>query len=93
VQWEDASATLSATLLRLSCHCTDCRRMAAKGGTVTAATGLQVTGASPVGGYGVQLHFSDGHDRGIYPWSQLRELVAGSATAGCSESAPRGRAT
>ncbi|HYQ49053.1 MAG TPA: DUF971 domain-containing protein, partial [Pseudomonas sp.] len=25
-------------------------------------------------GYGVQLVFSDGHERGIYPWPYLREL-------------------
>jgi DUF971 family protein len=26
-------------------------------------------------GYGVQLVFSDGHERGIYPWAYLRDLV------------------
>jgi DUF971 family protein len=26
-------------------------------------------------GYGVQLVFDDGHERGIYPWSYLRELA------------------
>lgn len=25
-------------------------------------------------GYGVQLVFSDGHDRGIYPWVYLYQL-------------------
>lgn len=24
-------------------------------------------------GYGVQLLFDDGHERGIYPWSYLRD--------------------
>ncbi|MDE3009711.1 MAG: DUF971 domain-containing protein [Pseudomonadota bacterium] len=28
----------------------------------------------PVGNYGVQIVFSDGHDTGIYSWSWLREL-------------------
>lgn len=27
-------------------------------------------------GYGVQLVFSDGHERGIYPWAYLRDLVS-----------------
>jgi DUF971 family protein len=27
-----------------------------------------------VGNYAVNLAFSDGHDRGIYPWRLLREL-------------------
>jgi len=26
-------------------------------------------------GYGVQLVFSDGHERGIYPWAYLRDLL------------------
>jgi DUF971 family protein len=28
----------------------------------------------PVGSYAVQLVFSDGHERGIFPWVYLREL-------------------
>jgi prepilin-type processing-associated H-X9-DG protein len=27
-----------------------------------------------VGSYGVNIAFSDGHDRGIYPWSYLAQL-------------------
>ena len=27
-------------------------------------------------GYGVQIEFSDGHARGIYPWRYLSELSA-----------------
>jgi DUF971 family protein len=26
-------------------------------------------------GYGLQLIFSDGHDRGIYPWPYLAQLA------------------
>jgi DUF971 family protein len=37
--------------------------------------GLRITEIHPVGAYGVQLVFSDGHDRGIYPWTYLRELT------------------
>jgi DUF971 family protein len=28
-----------------------------------------------VGAYGVQFVFGDGHDRGIFPWRFLRELL------------------
>ena len=31
----------------------------------------------PVGNYAVQLHFSDGHNTGIYSWDYLHELGAG----------------
>jgi len=36
---------------------------------------LHLTGLQPIGNYAVRLLFSDGHDRGIYPWSYLRELA------------------
>lgn len=32
--------------------------------------------ATAVGSVGLQLHFSDGHDRGIYPWPYLRSLLS-----------------
>jgi DUF971 family protein len=31
----------------------------------------------PVGGYAINIAFSDGHDRGIYPWSFLAQLAEG----------------
>ena len=30
----------------------------------------------PVGRYAVRLHFSDGHDTGLYAWDTLREMAA-----------------
>ncbi|WP_413247280.1 gamma-butyrobetaine hydroxylase-like domain-containing protein [Pseudomonas sp. Marseille-P8916] len=38
-------------------------------------------------GYGVQLVFSDGHDKGIYPWAYLRELGGAALSA---QDAPSG---
>lgn len=87
VEWPDASpvegsvpvaalgAALSAGLLREHCRCAECQRVVRLGGVLVAAPDLRLTDALPVGGYGVQLHFSDGHDRGIYPWPYLRELA------------------
>lgn len=37
---------------------------------------VQILGLAPVGHYGVQPRFSDGHDSGIYTWSQLYQLGA-----------------
>ena len=39
------------------------------------APGLHVAAVEPIGNYALRLSFSDGHDRGIYPWSYLRELI------------------
>lgn len=36
---------------------------------------VTLTGAEPIGAYAVRLVFSDGHDRGIYPWVYLRALA------------------
>lgn len=39
-------------------------------------SGVLVTGWSPVGGYGIQFQFSDGHRTGIFSYSYLRALWA-----------------
>ncbi len=33
-----------------------------------------VTKLDPVGNYAIQIHFSDGHNTGIYSWDYLNEL-------------------
>ncbi|AZR82786.1 gamma-butyrobetaine hydroxylase-like domain-containing protein [Thiomicrospira sp. S5] len=35
---------------------------------------VNIEGITPVGNYGVKLHFDDGHDTGIYTWERLYEL-------------------
>ena len=35
---------------------------------------LQVNAAEPVGLYGINFFFSDGHDTGIYSWEYLHDL-------------------
>lgn len=37
-------------------------------------SGVTVKGWNPVGGYGIQFHFSDGHKTGIYSFEYLKEL-------------------
>ena len=41
---------------------------------LAVAQDIALTTITPVGETGLQLHFSDGHERGIYPWAYLREL-------------------
>ncbi|MGX5845078.1 gamma-butyrobetaine hydroxylase-like domain-containing protein [Mesorhizobium sp. ArgA1] len=36
---------------------------------------ITIVSAVAVGSYAMRLVFSDGHDRGIYPWRYLREIV------------------
>ena len=37
----------------------------------TGKKDVEILRVEPVGSYAVQLHFSDGHDTGIYSWSLL----------------------
>jgi DUF971 family protein len=89
--WGDGERYLATyQLLRASCPCADCKVLRAAGGDADAgddvqladiqpvgAYGVQLADIQPVGAYGVQFVFSDGHDRGIFPWGFLRELLEG----------------
>jgi DUF971 family protein len=79
-----ASSSLPTARLRAACRCGGCRAEALRGRPPVPEAGLALTGASPVGQYALQLLFSDGHDRGIYPWDLLRGL-AGEETASGEE--------
>jgi DUF971 family protein len=41
----------------------------------SAFEGVTIQSLSPMGQYGLNIGFSDGHGRGIYPWSYLDELL------------------
>lgn len=74
LRWPDGTRELPAARLRAACRCGGCRARA----PVFEAAELRLVDAAPVGLYALQLVFSDGHDRGIYPWTWLRELAAAS---------------
>jgi len=44
-------------------------------GVNTPPPGIAITATRPIGGYGVNIAFSDGHDRGIYTWALLVSLI------------------
>ena len=77
ILWSDGRyQRFSHTYLRTQCQCTHCKSLSLQGKTGDAPlTELRITEIHPVGMYGVQLLFSDGHDRGIYPWAYLRSLA------------------
>jgi DUF971 family protein len=37
---------------------------------------LGIVAVTAVGNYAINIQFSDGHDRGIYPWALLQEFAA-----------------
>ena len=80
LHWSDGESTVSATRLREGCRCALCQSARLRGEAAAAHDALTLVDALPIGHYAVQLRFSDGHERGIYPWAYLRKL-AGDATS------------
>lgn len=74
VKWSDDDIqTISHHRLRGSCPCARCRAARIQGRISLVDTDVRLIAINPMG-YGLQMVFSDGHDRGIYPWCYLREL-------------------
>ncbi len=75
-----AALAIGAPRLRAACRCADCRRARIERdadpdtGDATIA-GTTIAEVRLVGDHALNIAFSDGHDRGIYPWSYLRELA------------------
>ena len=69
------STALTARLLRASCRSAPALRERLEGRQAEPPAGITITGLASVGRYAVNLAFSDGHARGIYPWAYLRELA------------------
>jgi DUF971 family protein len=66
---------LDAALLWAECPSARQRRRRLEGDALNPPHGLAIVRVTPVGRYAVNIAFSDGHDRGIYPWSLLEELA------------------
>lgn len=86
ILWDDGhQSTYEPRALRLACRCAHCedewtgeRRL-----TVAAvAADVRLTEIRPVGRYGYQLAWSDGHGTGIYTFDSLRALCPCAACRG-----------
>ncbi|WP_409261225.1 DUF971 domain-containing protein [Pseudomonas putida] len=73
VRWQDGEQVISHARLRGACPCSQCRAAHWRGAIGVVQDDVRVERIEPQG-YGVQLLFSDGHQRGIYPWEYLRGL-------------------
>jgi DUF971 family protein len=77
VTWEDGSTdAFPAPLLREKARDASSVRVTVNGWAVPARADLTITAVEPIGNYAVRLAFSDGHDRGIFPWTYLTEIAA-----------------
>ncbi|MBK4997954.1 DUF971 domain-containing protein [Pseudomonas sp. S31] len=73
LQWADVEGVISHARLRGACPCSQCRAARLQGRVSLVMEDVRVE-CVVAQGYGVQLVFSDGHERGIYPWGYLRDL-------------------
>ena len=71
--------SLRAERVRAACRCAHCRRAHYDNTFHETFEGVAIERCEPMGHYGVNIVFSDGHARGIFPWSYLASL--GSETA------------
>ena len=65
---------LPATRLRAACRCAHCIRARIDGSFPNTFDGIAITVVAPIGDYAINIAFSDGHARGIYPWQLLLGL-------------------
>ena len=65
---------LPAARLRAACKCAHCIRARIDGVFAQTFDGIAITEVAPIGDYAINIAFSDGHARGIYPWSLLLDL-------------------
>jgi prepilin-type processing-associated H-X9-DG protein len=66
--------SLHAERLRAACRCAHCRRAHYDDTFPLSFDGVAIERCEPMGHYGVNIVFSDGHARGIFPWSYLASL-------------------
>ncbi len=71
----ESALTIGAPRLRAACRCADCRRERIDRGAAPNTVDTTIAEVRLVGDHALNIAFSDGHDRGIYPWSYLRELA------------------
>lgn len=70
--------SLGALQLRRMCPCAECKRERLLCETVEPIADIRIGAIQPMG-YGIQIAFSDGHDRGIFPWVYLSQLASEAA--------------
>jgi DUF971 family protein len=80
--WSDGSVdALTARQLRYRGRDAPSERLRLDGLDSAVDGEIAIVEVVPIGRYAVNLRFSDGHDRGIYPWAYLRKIATGNAVA------------
>ena len=70
-----ANTSLSAIALRMGARDAISLRERIDHGEIKVVANITITGLELVGSTGINVKFSDGHDRAIYPMAYLNELM------------------
>lgn len=73
--------SLNAERLRTACRCAHCRRAQYENTFPERFDGVAIDRCEPMGHYGINIVFSDGHARGIFPWTYLASLGEDAVTS------------
>jgi len=85
ITWPDGvHQTLTAPTLRQMSRSARTESARLKGWDVPADGGLTITAVEAVGVYAINITFSDGYAKGIYPWDMLRGAIGALAFQGLS---------
>lgn len=75
IVWSDGqSASYDAQTLRRAGRSADAVRARLEGAPEVPDENVSIVEVNPVGSYAINIVFSDGYHRGIYPWAYLSEL-------------------
>jgi prepilin-type processing-associated H-X9-DG protein len=76
IAWGDSNAVeVSAPRLRAACRCAWCTRERIDGTFAASFETITIDRLAAVGDYAINIAFSDGHARGIYPWAYLQSIA------------------
>lgn len=77
ITWGDGvTSVLPHRLLREACRCAGCVAAQRAGNPIAASQEIRLDFVGPYGANVLRLGFDDGHSRGLYPFTYLRELPA-----------------
>jgi len=80
ITWPDGvRQTLTAPTLRQMSRSARTESARLKGWDVPADDGLTIAAVEAVGVYAINITFSDGYAKGIYPWDMLRGAIGAPA--------------
>ena len=78
ITWSDGHQSVyNVKALREACYCAVCKDEFTGENRIPPGSipeGVYPAEIQPVGRYGLTIHWSDGHDTGIYPFDRLRGL-------------------